>query len=366
MTHPPTRRVELLAAVMAVAMVSADRSRDGETLAPEVVARIDARVAESVARRKIPGLTIAIHDGRNLWSKGYGLADVENSVPATEATVYRLASVSKPITAVAAMQLVEAGRLDLDAPVQKYVPLFPEKQWPVTSRLLLAHLGGIRHYRGEEANSTKHYRDRITPLSIFRDDPLVNEPGTRFLYTTYGYNLLGAVVEGAANRPFLESVRATIFEPAGMATIRDDDTFAIIPHRAQGYRINRGGRLENSPLADTSGKVPGGGLCAPAGDVARFAAALMAGKLLKPETLETMWTGQKPKAGQSIGYGLGWLLASHKGVREVSHSGAQARVSTMLYLRPERKVAVVVLTNLEGLILIDLARDLADIVAPTD
>lgn len=351
---------------LALTLVSADPPRDGGsgTLAPVIVAKVDARVGEARARRKIPGLSVAIYDGKAVWAKGYGLADVENDVPATADTMYRLASVSKPITAVAAMQLVEEGRIDLDAPIQTYVSEFPSKPWPVTSRQLLAHLGGVRHYKGDEAQSTKHYRNRRVPLFVFKDDPLVHEPGTRFLYTTYGYNLLGSAVEGADKRPFLETLKAKVFGPAGMATIRDDDTFAIIPRRAQGYRMSRDGRLENSALSDTSGKIPGGGLIAPAGDLARFARAVMAGELVKPETIDAMWTTQKTASGQPVGYGLGWGIGRHKGVREVSHGGAQARVSTILYLRPDQKVAVVVLANLEGLILLDLARDLADLVAP--
>ena len=349
--------------VLTLSIVSASGPDESGSLPSSMVAKIDASVAKVREARKIPGLSVAIYDGRNLWSKGYGLADVENDIPATTKTVYRLASVSKPITAVAAMKLVEAGKLDLDAPVQKYVPSFPEKQWPVTCRDLLSHLAGIRSYRGEETQSTRHYLDRISALEIFRDDPLLHEPGTKYLYSTYGFNLVGAAVAKASGKRFLEVLKSSIFEVAGMRTIRDDDPYAIIPVRARGYRLV-GGRLQNSIPADITNKVPGGGLCSDAPDVARFGAALIEGKILNPETMKRMWTPRKTKSGMPIGYALGWGIGRFRDEREVSHGGAQAKVSTVLYLRPDRKIVVVILANLEGVPLMDLARELADAVQP--
>lgn len=357
--------VRLGLAVLALSIVSASHldelpgSTGADRLPDSVVARIDARVAATLADRKIPGLSVAVYDGRTLWSKGYGIADVENAVPATEDTVYRLASVSKPITAAAAMKLVEEGRFDLDAPVQNYVPTFRETKWPVTGRELLSHLGGIRGYRGDENASTRHYHNRTAPLAIFGNDPLVHEPGTKYLYSSYGYNLLGAAVEGAAGRPFLEVLKTSVFDAAGMNTIRDDDPDAIIPHRAQGYRLVHG-RLQNSILADISNKVPSGGLCSDASDVARFAVALLEGRILKPATLQEMWTSSKTKDGAPVGYGMGWSVGRFNGVREISHNGAQPKVSTLLYIRPDKKIVVVILANLEGVSLVELARELAD------
>ncbi|MCP5112202.1 MAG: beta-lactamase family protein, partial [bacterium] len=109
--------------------------------------RVEAIVSRAMEREKIPGLSVAVAiDGEFRWSRGFGLSDVENNVPATADTMFRLASISKPITAVAVMQLAEQGKLDLDAPIRQYVPSFPAKPWPITARQLLGHLGGIRHY----------------------------------------------------------------------------------------------------------------------------------------------------------------------------------------------------------------------------
>ena len=263
------------------------------------------------------------------------------------------------------MQLVELGKLDLDAPVQKYCAAFPTKQWPVTTRQLLGHLGGMRHYKDGELvyENTKHYANLNDTLSFFKDDPLLHEPGTKYLYSTYGYNLLGCVVEGASGMSYLEYVRKNIFEPAGMLTIRDDDPAAIIPNRAQGYEKTRDGALRNSALADVSYKIPGGGFCSTVEDLAKFALALQSGKLLKPETRAQAWTKQKTKDGKETTYGLGWQLSEHNGAKEVAHGGNQARVTTYLYMLPERNFAVVLMMNLESVgSRTQLARQIAEIV----
>jgi serine beta-lactamase-like protein LACTB len=318
------------------------------------------------AERKVPGLTVALVLDRQLrWTEGFGQADVENAVPATAETMYRLASLSKPMTATAAMQLVEKGKIDLDAPIQRYVPSFPEKAWPITTRQLLAHLSGIRHYLPDERfDATRRYVSVLESLDAFKEDPLVHEPGTAYLYSTYGYTLLGAVVESAAGVPYLQYMREKVWRPAGMESIRDDDARALIHHRAQGYARIANGDIRNSEPADTSYKVPGGGLVATAADVARFAAAVQQGVLVRPETVTAMFSKQKTRSGRYAGYGLGWGVQQWKGRREVLHTGSQERVNNVIYMLPDRGLAVVVLANLEGCRPLDLARRLGEISAP--
>jgi CubicO group peptidase (beta-lactamase class C family) len=149
-----------------------------------------------------PGLAVAVGmDGEVVWSAGFGYADLEQGVAVDPAaTLFRIGSVIKPMTAHAVAQLVHAGKLDLDAPVQDYVPGFPHKRAPVTTRHLLAHLSGIRHYGGDEFLGRDKYETVNAGLAIFKDDPLLHEPGERYLYSSYGYNLAGAVVEGAAGQ----------------------------------------------------------------------------------------------------------------------------------------------------------------------
>ena len=335
-------------------------------LAPAAVHAVEAAITGTMSAERIPGLSVAVMTGSELrFAAGFGQADLENAVPATADTVYRLASVSKPITAVAALQLAEQGKLDLDAPVQKYVPSFPLKPWPITTRALLGHLSGIRHYAEGEFESTRHYNTLADALAIFQDDPLAQEPGTKYLYSTYGFTLVGVVIEAAAGTTYAEYVRKSIFEPAGMAGARVDDVFEIIPHRAQGYQKGAGGTLQNAGLADTSYKIPGGGLCATAPDLVRFAVAVWNGTLLKPETRRAMFTSQKTRDGKRTGYGLGWAVTMGRhGRKEIFHRGDQQRVTSLLYTEPDRGLAIALFANLEGTggAIFALAREIADIV----
>jgi serine beta-lactamase-like protein LACTB, mitochondrial len=333
-------------------------------LPAEKVRQIEALVNAEMAKQKIPGLSVAVVADRQVrWTAGFGMQDIENNVAAKAATVYRLGSISKPITAVAVMQLFERGRLDLDAPVQKYCPAFPEKQWPVTTRQVLGHLSGIRHYKSdEEFNSTRFYASVAEGLDMFKDDPLLFEPGTKYNYTTHGYSVLGCVVEGASGQKFADFVSENVFKPAAMERIRVDSVVEIIPNRAQGYRMTNKGVLLNSPLADNSYKVPGGGFVSTAEDLARFAVALQTDRLLKHETFELMSAPQKLKDGKATSYGLGWSVGARNGQRTVGHSGAQQRVSTFLHMQPEQGLAVVIMSNLEGSRLGDLAQQIGDIV----
>lgn len=336
-------------------------------LAPTRAAAVEAAISAAMRRLGVPGLSAAVVVDRELrWSAGFGLADVENDVPATPATVYRLASVSKPITATAVLALADKGRLDLDAPIQRYVPSFPVKPWPLTVRELLCHQAGIRNWTEEEFHSTRRYTSLMDAVAVFKDDPLLFEPGTSTHYTSFGFTLLGAAVEGASGLPFVDELRASVLEPAGMDSARDDDVLAIIPHRAEGYQRGPGGPLLNAPLSDTSNRLPGGGLVASVEDVARFASAFQRGLLLKPETAQLALTPQPLRSGRATGYGLGWVLGRAGRRREAYHVGGQPQVSTVLYMLPSSGTAVAVLADLEGVenALLDLAREVAAKAAP--
>jgi len=325
------------------------RAQSSDELPASTIASIEKAVTTEMSKQGIPGLSVAVATDKQLrWSNGYGLADVENFVPAKASTVYRLGSISKPITATAVVQLVERGKLDLDAPVQKYCPAFPQKQWPVTSRELLGHLGGVRHYNEKErVEYTTHFDSVASGLSVFKDDPLIAEPGTQFHYSSFGYNLLGCVVEGASGQSFADYVRQNIFVPAGMDHMQVDNLFALIPNRARGYQRDKDGNLENSQLMDSSYKIPSGGLCSTAADLARFAIAIETGKLVKPETLAEMFTSGKTRDGKETGYGFGWGLGQLDGNRVVAHGGGQSGVSTHLLLLPEKGIAVAAMCDLE-------------------
>ncbi|MCR9243410.1 MAG: beta-lactamase family protein [bacterium] len=328
-------------------------------------ATVRQRVEEFRKEQGIPGISVAVGvAGEIPVAFGLGLADLENDVPATEHTVYRLASISKPITAICALRLHERGELDLDAPVHTLVSEWPKKRWPVTTRQLLGHLGGVRHYKRGEGESTSHFPDQTKGLVRFASDPLIHEPGTKYRYTTFGYNLAAAVVEAQAARPFPRVVREWIAEPSRAPSLQDDDVRRLIKHRAQGYR-ERGAVLENSQLMDGSYKLGGGGLCSSAPDLVRFGQALLADRLLQRETLELMWTEQRTAGGDGTGYGLGFRVGKRGGRRTIAHSGAQSRVSTMFLMLPDDGIVVALLCNLERRRLAGLANAVADLALAT-
>src|SRR3989454_8653088 len=177
------------------------------------VARARAIVCDQLAG-KIPGLQVAVAVGGKLvWSEAFGYADLAREVPVTAETQFRIGSVSKPLTAAAVALLYEQGKLDLDAPVQRYVPSFPDKGRPITTRQLAGHLAGIRHYRGDEFLLNRHFNTVLEGLTIFQGDALLFPPGTKFSYSTYGWNLISAVVEGAAGPGFLVTITRTWSRP---------------------------------------------------------------------------------------------------------------------------------------------------------
>jgi CubicO group peptidase (beta-lactamase class C family) len=347
--------------------------RQDAKISGDQTSKIDAAVTAFRAQLSIPGISVAIvRDNQIVFRRGYGLADLENQVPATVATVFRIASVTKSLTAVAAMQLAEKGKLDLDAPIQKYAPSFPTKAFAITTRQLLAHLSGVRNYKSGEGERTNRYQSLTDALAVFKDDPLEDEPGTKYSYTTYGYTLLGVVIEGASGMSYPEYLREQVLKPAGMLNTQVDDVFKIISNRARGYSPRVYGQFNgdwrNPTLMDSSYKIPGGGLVSTAEDLARFAIAVQNGVLIKPETFEQMSKSQRSRDGRETGYGYGWYVDRREG-REpdgsVWHGGVQAGFTSDLWILPNKHFAVVILTNLEGggrLGLGRLANQIADIV----
>jgi serine beta-lactamase-like protein LACTB, mitochondrial len=230
---------------------------------------------------------------------------------------------------------------------------------------LLGHLSGVRHYNSDaEFESTRRYNSVVEGLDMFKNDPLLFEPGTKYNYTTHGYAVLGCAVEGASEMTFENYVRENVFKPAAMARIRVDHVADIIPNRAQGYVKTQSGELRNSGLADTSYKIPGGGFISTVEDLAKFAIAMQGATLVKKETLNQMWVSLKTRDGKETGYGLGWGVSERNGMKEAHHGGGQQRVSTFLYTIPEKGLAVVVMTNLENIGggLASLSREIADVV----
>jgi len=239
--------------------------------------------------------------------------------------------------------------------VQKYCPAFPQKQAPITTRQVMGHLGGIRHYKTEaqgdvEVGNTKHFDNPIQAgLDFFKNDPLVEEPGKHFHYSTQGYTLVGCVIEGASGANYVDFVREHVFAAAGMEQTQADNRFTVIPYRTRFYSKTESGTVQNADFLDSSYKIPGGGWLSSAEDMARFEVAMLHDKLVKHATRELMWTALKPSDGSKDNYGLGFGVGAEDGILAVGHSGGQQGTSTDFLIAPEKQAGVVVLTNMDNL-----------------
>jgi CubicO group peptidase (beta-lactamase class C family) len=306
-------------------------------------------IVDRMGEQSVPGLSVAVGvEGEVVWEEGFGWADLENRVPVWPSTRFRIASISKSLTAGAVGKLIEEGRLDPDAPVQRYVPSFPEKRWPVTTRLLGGHLAGVRHYREGEFESMAHYDDVVDALEIFASDTLLHEPGSAYEYSTYGWNLISAVVQGAAGEPFLHYMRREVLDATGMTQTVAEHVDSLIYHRSRAYVRTRDGRIMNAPYVDNSNKWAGGGFLSTAGDLVRYGAAYLGGGFLKPETVELLWTSQHTLDGERTDYGIGWRENLEDGRRIISHTGGAVGGTTVLVIYPEERVVVAILTNMQG------------------
>ncbi len=332
-------------------------------------AQLETAVGHFMAASSIPGVSVAVvENGAEDWSAGFGSADLENLVPATSHTLYRLASISKSLTATGAMLLWQQGKLDLDAPVQKYCPAFPQKDVLITTRELLGHLGGIRFYKSEsqddpEFGNTKHFPDSIRAgLEFFKNDALVAKPGTEYHYSTQGFTLAGCAIEGASGENYVEFIRKNVLIPAGMTHTFVDNRFAIIPFRARFYSKDASGALTNADFLDSSYKIPGGGWLSSADDVAQFEVAMLSDHLVARATRNLMWTPLQPFDGKRDSYALGWDTGNELGVLRAGHNGSQQGTSTSFMIVPERGAGVVVLMNVDGGNASGLATELMKIV----
>jgi serine beta-lactamase-like protein LACTB len=316
-----------------------------------------------------PGISASVvYEGELVWTGADGLADVENQVPAKPETVYRIGSITKTFAAVAVMQLVEAGRLGLDDTLEKWVPYYPvNRSSLITLRHILTHTSGIRHYHYErgEKEVLRHYPSLEAAVNIYgvAEEPLLFTPGTDFCYSSYASRLLGEVIERASGISWEAYVEENIFRPAGMKNTRMDHPLAVIPNRSRGYRRAgfgnpreglqqpwpRGAQLINAPFVDTSYKPSAAAGLSTVEDLARYDIALNEGILLERETLEQMYTPYIFPDGTQGPYGLHWRVETdEKGRRWVSHEGGMTGHTALLFRYPEAKLAVVILTNVEG------------------
>ena len=270
---------------------------------------------------RAPGLSLAVaSEGRLVWSVSCGYANLESHRLVTPQTRFRIGSVSKTLTAAALAHYAETRRVDLDAPIDRYVD-FPSHGGAITLRRLAGHLAGLRHYQSSaEVVNRHHFISVADTLGLFRNDPLVAEPGTRFSYSSYGYDVIGAALARASGRDFAALMREVVLAPAHMS----HTTLATAPRatRATFYELEDGGGVRVAPSIDLSDRLPAGGFLATADDLARFGVALTNGTLVRRETASMMFTSLRTNRGEQTGYGLGFEVHPSPFGLFVGHTGA--------------------------------------------
>jgi serine beta-lactamase-like protein LACTB len=320
-------------------------------------AEATARLEAFIAQRRVPGLSVAVgKDGQVLWAQGFGIADLETKQPVTNETVFPIGSTTKTLTALALGRLVDQGRIDLDAPIQKYVSYFPPKEFPITVRQLAGHLAGIRDYdpaRGEYLNQ-KAFASIEQAVGVFKDDPLGFEPGTRHAYTAYGFVLLSAAIEGASGQDFLSFIAKEVLAPLGLTHTVPDRGKAAVPGLVTGYQAGQWGLAVPAAPVDVSNKWGAGGFVSTPTEMVRLGNAVLAGKVVQPATFELLTTPQKLKDGadSGAGYGMGWRAGKAKlpGLgreeRFLHHGGLANGGMSFFALFPDLDLVVAIETNL--------------------
>ena len=336
---------------------------------PQYAAAVDsARVAarELVLEDHLPGVSVAVGRGSKVvYAEAFGWADLSREMLATPTTLFPVGSISKSMTATAAGLLWERGRLDFDAPIQKYLPDFPEKRWPITTGQLMGHIAGVVRSSGfaEALRRERCDNARAAAADVVRDT-LLFEPGTRWSYSNYGYQLVGAVVEAAAGEPYLAFMDREVFTPAGMERTVPD--LGDEPEESVKYDRAMFGTLRRSQDLDMSCPMAAGGFLSTPTELVQFGYAMLNHEILDSATVELFWTPQRLKSGAPTTYGFGWGIRNMSlggedegpNTRVISHGGSVLGGQASLMILPDDDLVVAVMINGSGDVA-GLARDIA-------
>lgn len=293
-----------------------------------------------------PGIQVVVAKAdKVLWKKNMGYADLEAQSPVTDTTLFRLNSVSKTMTGVVLAKMASAGILDLDAPIQLYLPEFPEKKWPITTRQLAGHLAGIRDYTENDLHDfirNEHYETAQDFLPEIQNDTLLFEPGSKFHYSTFGFSILGAIIEKVSGESYAAYMEKSVWQPAGLSNTTLDDITQKHPNRSKFYDLDG----KENELGDWSYKYAGAGILSTAEDLARYGQAILSSTLIDQRTQQLLFTEQTTSDGKTVGYGLGWYLGTDKNAHRVwKHAGDSFSSSSFLYLYPDDGLVIALLSN---------------------
>jgi len=311
-----------------------------------LAAKVDAVMAE-VYKPGQPGAAVIVRkNGRTLFRKGYGLADLELGVPVAPDMVFRLGSITKQFTAVSILLLAQEGRLGLQDEITRFLPDYPTQGRKITVEHLLTHTSGIQSYT-DLAEWLPLWRKDFTVrelIDLFKDKPMQFEPGRSWAYNNSGYILLGAIIEKASGKTYEQFVDERIFKPLGMTSSSYDHTERIIPRRVRGYQDDKGGFV-NAPYLSMTQPYAAGSLLSTVDDLAVWSDAVFAGRLVGKEWLDKAFTPYKLANGESSGYGYGWFIADFAGHRSIEHGGGINGFTSYEMTFPEDGLFIAVLTN---------------------
>jgi CubicO group peptidase (beta-lactamase class C family) len=331
--------------------------------AQDSVARVDS--AFSRFGPKTPGCAVgASRHGRTVLSRAYGMANLEYDVPNTTETVFEAGSVAKQFTAAAILLLAQQGKLSLDDQVRKHIPELPDYGAPLTIRHMIHHTSGLRDWgtiatvegwpRGSRVHTHAHVLDIVK-----RQRALNFRPGTEYLYSNTGYNLLAIIVERVSGRSFADFTRTEIFEPLGMTKTQwRDDYTRIVKDRATAYEPTRNGFRLDMPFENVHGN---GGLLTTVEDLLRWSANFDLARVGGPTFVREQVRQARLTGGREIEYAAGLRVTRYRGIPEVSHSGATAGYRAFLTRYPDQGLAVAVLCNHAGAPVGALAHRVADV-----
>ena len=310
------------------------------------------KIIDLAGEKESIGITASYSiDGETKWLQSAGFSCLNSEIPFSHNTLTRTASISKSFTAVAVMQLVEQNLISLDSPIEKYLENLPTDKRQITVRQLLSHTSGIAHFPNDkEAEITKNYESLEKAIQVFIQRPLLFESGKAYHYTSYGYTLLGRIIESASKSSYKDYMQKNIFEKAEMENTAEEDLNRKYSNKSCLYQKKRNKVKEAEPN-DLSGRLPAGGFISTLEDLMKFGNALLDGKLIDNESLNEMLKIQPVEYKGSNEYGLGWFVYRNKqkdGYLLFGHSGSQTGCSSQLMIVPDTKTVVVVLSNTEG------------------
>jgi CubicO group peptidase (beta-lactamase class C family) len=349
--HNTTRFSSALVGMILTLLLAAPcRTAPAVTAPDETIKAIDRIASEDIDKKKVASYAVGVmKDGRLILARGYGFADLENEVPATAETVYRLGSITKQFTAMAILQLAEQGKLSVDDELTKFLPDYPLAGHKVTVHQLLNHTSGIRSYTSQK-DFFKRARGDFSHdelLALFKNEPFDFDPGTKWLYNNSGYYLLGMIVEKASGQSYEKYLDEHIFRPVGMSATRYGHLRPLIRHRAMGYKPSSGNLINDDPISmDAPGAA--GALVSTVLDLIKWHQALEAGDLLSSASYEALYRATTLSDGKTQQYGYGWGLGELASHRKLSHGGGINGFSTMIARYPDDRLAVIVLANTAG------------------